>query len=816
MAGGQDDNIRMQPRCEFDFNLPHGIDTQTDGHNKEQCLDSAIHRNDQQKFGDVHTKQDSVEDIVHTTGTHSDPELHDQNDSDQHMDYGTLEKNFPDDEYQTAVFDHSWEGHQVRDPSAESKESPSYLEEGRDDEIGLGTKTTPMSLFGGIATEHREPRFEEHHLDPGDYADLPRAPEEGIYYSMSSDFDERERESSPSERPFNLDFGLDSSNGEKMSPRASLAPSEESIIIPPDDQPVYELRQNIERKKAFTYIDTDKSGNFDPSEEAKQRMLRLHKAKAAKAAKAAAQQKKGKGKARPPKEHIMKCIVKLHFDAFGNVRNCTDDEDNWPGGWSEIDSDCEREIQEHREYYRRNTPGREEQMVIEDPGGDVDDLTGYPVARGCKRCRKHEQDCSMVGGGMYPCVACVAEGCECEPIIPPTIKGHCKQCVEDGKNCSFEYDPEQAICDHCTEGEFICDALPPNGYKAERIDIYQIIGGPDRQYAQCTVCRSEKKRCSLKRKTDKPPCKYCKKHGLGCTFFDLPERTNIAKKKGGRAAKGPTDGDAPEVAMPGSDYFTAEDLADMQLMDDDVISREPTPELDMEDAEGHKGALIKIQTSFAHPIKFNTIEQVSPDCNFCELPTFGFTGFYEKTVHVLKWGDGLGFSEIAAGHREDGNGATTMCQECVMDRVQIICCSTHELRQLYDADLDFDAAAHDLMLAEPRSPEMRYQLQRWCSMCFSLAEYRCCAQSETVMDDPDGKDAAMAGCGLRLCSTCELNLNRQYSGDVNAMATSYNKLPKMAADTPDGTWMARADVGLLTMEGLLMANVERDAQKGED
>ncbi|KAJ4368810.1 hypothetical protein N0V83_005892 [Neocucurbitaria cava] len=789
---------------------------ETSGQVEDQRRDSAVYHHDRQSFDEAHTNDDSMQDVVHTAETNNDSGSPDQHDGDQDMDHGNVEEDLPNDQEQKSAFDASSGGYQIGAPSPSSSSlqrtnsrsnqcSPDILE-GEDRHETDPTTTRPrQSLFGGLIPEHEQQRFEGHFVGQDEDLEQLSGPGADAVHTMAREYREREKERSPSEEaPYNLGFGFDSSIRASASPRASPVPSEGSVIIPPDDQPVYELRQNIERNKAFTYIDTDKSGNFDPAEEAKQRMLRLHKAKAAKAA---ARQKKGKGKERGPKEHTMKCIVRLRFNAFGNVRNYTNDEDNWPEDWSEIDSDCEREMQEYRQYFRRNTPGREIQIVIEDPGDDVDDLTGYPAARGCKNCRKHEQECSMIKGGTYPCQECLDDECECEPIIAPTIKGRCKQCAEDGTACSFEEDPEQAICDHCADGEFICEALPPDGYKAERIDIYEISAGPDRQHTQCTMCRSEKKRCSLKKKTDKPPCKNCKKYGLGCTFFDLPKPAKKTKRGGGEV---PTEGDAPE-AIPGSDYFTAEDLADMQLMrDEKIVSREPTPELDMEDAEGHKGTLIKVQTSFAHPIQFNTLEQVSPDCNFCELPTFSFTGFYEKTVHVLKWNDGRGFSEIAAGHREDGNGATTMCQECVMSRLQIIYCDAHDLRQMYDANLDFDEAANDLMIAEPRSPDMRYQLQRWCSMCFSLATYRCCAQGETdEMDETDG-------CGLRLCSPCEMKLNTEFGGDVNAMVTAYDRMPKIGADTPDGTWAARADVGLLMKRGLLMANVEHDSQQAEE
>jgi hypothetical protein len=111
------------------------------------------------------------------------------------------------------------------------------------------------------------------------------------------------------------------------------------------------LRQNIDRSKAFTYIDTDKTGNYDPAQEAKLKAARLQKAKAAKSAK-----KKGKSKAKAKEkaELVMKCILVLRFEAYGNVRNVINDEDNWQkigltskvemkkrGGISAISTDAE-------------------------------------------------------------------------------------------------------------------------------------------------------------------------------------------------------------------------------------------------------------------------------------------------------------------------------------------------------------------------------------------------------------------------------------------------------------------------------------------
>lgn len=181
------------------------------------------------------------------------------------------------------------------------------------------------------------------------------------------------------------------------------------------------MRQNINRQKAVTHVDTDKSGNFDPEQEAKERAAKLVRAKAAKKEKKETRKMKGKNGA--PKNYVTKCIVKLRIEKFGNVRNITGDEQNWPDDWSEIDSEQERELEEYRSTFRANTPNRSLQLPLNDPADEVEDLTGYPVARGCRQCRRLDQSCSMVKDGKYPCRECVEDGGECQPIQEFTVKG---------------------------------------------------------------------------------------------------------------------------------------------------------------------------------------------------------------------------------------------------------------------------------------------------------------------------------------------------------------------------------------------------------
>jgi hypothetical protein len=528
--------------------------------------------------------------------------------------------------------------------------------------------------------------------------------------------------------------------------------------------------------------------------------LKLVRAKAAKKQKK--ERRKAKGKRNAPTDWVMKCIAKLQFEAFGNVRNITEDVQNWPDGWSDVDSDQERELQEYRGFHRKNTPGLEAQLPLEDPADKADDLTGHPVARGCKQCRKIEQACSMVKGDTYPCDRCVNNDSECHLIQQPTVKDRCKQCNEvDEQTCSLQDDPRQIICDRCADGDYICEAFPPEGYKAKRIDLDEIAYGSNRAYAACTACRTLKKKCSLKGKTDNPPCKYCTKNNLGCTFYDLPKHDapkQTAKKKT------LLEHIAPEFTKPSQEYFTPEDLADMSRRRIEVLPREPTPEIEMEDAEGHKGKLTKIRTSFAHPIQFNVRRGEGLECSFCNVPTFGMVGHFEREVHVIQWYSGLGYSEVGGGACSD-YGQTIMCEDCTISRLQIMLCEGHVLEGLPDVCEDFDLVTDELMGTEADSPEMHYQLQRWCSLCFLPAWFGCSSVAPSLANGV----SEVAGCGLRLCKPCEQTLRMDYDGDFARMVAAMDANPKISeADglTQDIEGRVRADVGFLREDSLLVRN----------
>ena len=120
-------------------------------------------------------------------------------------------------------------------------------------------------------------------------------------------------------------------------------------------------------------------------------------------------------------------------------------------------------------------------------------------------------------------------------------------------------------------------------------------------------------------------------------------------------------------------YLTDEDLKDImdEYEDECAPSRESTPEMIMEDQAGNRGPVMEIQTSFAHPIRFSLgpIEK----CGFCEVTLFGITGHFEKSVAVIQWDTGLGFTEMGGGHC-DKHSPTGMCGTCTQSRAAIALC----------------------------------------------------------------------------------------------------------------------------------------------
>ena len=221
----------------------------------------------------------------------------------------------------------------------------------------------------------------------------------------------------------------------------------------------------------------DDSGLYDPKEERREILRRQIK------------------KMSKRKTHRRESIATFRVDV-DKVQSITGGEQNWPDNWSTVSEEADggkRKI-----IFRRNTPDMVPQVEIDDPGCELDDLTGHPTARSCKPCRVKLQRCSAMINGALPC----------------------DQCIEAGK-------------------EMACERIQefPTGYK--RADLDLLYYGPNRKYASCTACRLNKRTCSLKKKTDKPPCRACIKADRACRFESAAEVHAQAEAAAQAASNGP-------------------------------------------------------------------------------------------------------------------------------------------------------------------------------------------------------------------------------------------------------------------------------------
>jgi len=231
-----------------------------------------------------------------------------------------ITKGFSDDEHCEAAFERSYPGPKhKKTPRSKNKKSPRRSDDDEPEILSPKTKKPRnLSIFGGPLTYTDE--------DADDEGMPPKTPGQGIGMRMSSLTLEQQHESFPdsqdqltdngegSSRPRGgLGTGLDLLDGED-----SQAPSDHSSTLDDDDylmQPEnaaisYGLRRNIDRTVApATWVDVDRSGNYDPDAEAREKALKLNKAKA-----------KKKNKGMPPLLTNM-CFAAM-FDA-SRIHECT-------------------------------------------------------------------------------------------------------------------------------------------------------------------------------------------------------------------------------------------------------------------------------------------------------------------------------------------------------------------------------------------------------------------------------------------------------------------------------------------------------------
>lgn len=145
-------------------------------------------------------------------------------------------------------------------------------------------------------------------------------------------------------------------------------------------------------------------------------------------------------------------------------------------------------------------------------------------------------------------------------------------------------------------------------------------------------------------------------------------------------------------------------------------------------------------------------------------------------------------------------------------------CENHDIQHIFPDDTisSFEETFADLLEAAEESAEIQQQLQRWCLMCFSPARFTCCTRQISLFSTDDA-ESEIDGCGLRLCTSCEIKLREDFNGDTSLMAETLDREEKAKAEDEDTTdvMVVRADVGFLSREGLLMRNLELEAEKAD-
>ncbi|KAH7061612.1 hypothetical protein B0J12DRAFT_565408 [Macrophomina phaseolina] len=542
--------------------------------------------------------------------------------------------------------------------------------------------------------------------------------------------------------------------------------------------------------------------------------------------------------------------ITLKSDAGKELLTRYQQDDNWPEqGWNIISDEyiANNWVECEEEDAKPDPSGRRKKLLrlrkrnvryhpsysddglppIPDPLNEHDDLRHHPQARGCVACRVARVDCTLRTNdkSTWPCQYCL-EQCEapepfvCEPIIQPDRKLPCGNCSQEGRECSYndrDSDHKQD-CQQCQEANLTCKACPDMESRPRRIAYTPPCGVeyiPYRRYVTCTACRQVKKSCSLKRKSDRPPCRACNKAGIPCTFEKT--RKNAAHN---RAMKNRRRHTVKHINPVSTMKHSPSATKDYEPPDDNAPAAYHVPlppsadNMDMTDAHGHKGVFREILTALPHPITFDTRPPASADrppplCRFCADASFGLFGLSWKKASVIAWHDGRGYTEVMAGHRENGAQPAAMCRACVVRRVDVIGCEEHEVESLFAAlpsqaekDVRY-AAAVKRMLEKKPAPE-----DCWCSVCTQLAVWRCCAEvppdEEEEEQDGEGESGLTGlrpreGCGLHFCEECKT--------DWEMLGRDFQELLEQKLATERGVMQCRADTALLLEEGLLMKNV---------
>ena len=445
------------------------------------------------------------------------------------------------------------------------------------------------------------------------------------------------------------------------------------------------------------------------------------------------------------------------------------------------------------------------------------DLTdGHPQRRGCRACfLSGDDDCSLIEFGQcYPCTACEDGDQDCELIIPPKLKKSCLGCKRRKQKCSYRLDGGKGIdvCQECDDLDEPCCAAPLNensGY-AKRFDLR----GSQREKG-LEVAESPTKASTVLHKRSKNITKNFNSAGRSHRRADASGIGKKAKISSpvSRKVQNPRDS-----AKHGNNLKQSERRASSSLVG---------PPVRLVDEIQHR----IIATCFAHPITFNhnPPDIIDDPCSWCSSSLFGLFGLGMTTVEVIPYDGSRGNIEVGGkGHHKSGKFETTkMCVNCTFGKVRIMTCKPHQLRPMTDIDKrSFDAgelnrSLQALNMGDSGTGELASSTQ-WCSICTSVAHFRCCKTqsfSPSAVPNPDQACQTPAsefvGCGLNLCNICHWTLERIERSKKKCKSNVIDRLIK-ARKVELWRWKGdelRADCEFLMENGEMMTRLrEIDAK----
>ncbi|KAL1632480.1 hypothetical protein SLS56_003558 [Neofusicoccum ribis] len=397
-------------------------------------------------------------------------------------------------------------------------------------------------------------------LDPSLGTQVPTSESPRDYYGSAED---NEHSRSPTRSP-GPNPSRRSHNQCKRNPRRSETPDAETA------PPKYEFRER-DGHVITSHFDWDESGNYDPADE--RRRTRKAEPERSEGRKRRSGQiveqddldENGQPRLKKLKSVSLhharltgaRCVVSISLksEAGRDLLSRYQGQDNWPDDSYNFFSDkhiaetlldndgdesdepgCsgrKKKLRPRKYHVRYNSPLSDDDLPpIPDPLGLEDDLRHHPAARGCVKCRIEERKCSLrETGNTWPCLECIhscgdEDVVQCELISPPGRKVPCENCLDSEKDCSYN-DPDtdhNLACRQCQEESLTCMAGPDEDALPKRITYTPPPGVeyvPYRPFVACTACRKARKGCSLKKKTDQPPCRACQKADIPCTFEKL-------------------------------------------------------------------------------------------------------------------------------------------------------------------------------------------------------------------------------------------------------------------------------------------------------